>query len=125
MLPSREEREKRVIELLEQRKSTRYIAKEVNMSFSEIGSIKRRHYGEAKVETKKEEGSGVALSKDTKVFKLFELGKTPIQVTIELDLKSDEVSRLYKQWLELKHLHEVKQLYEERKQDDDISELLA
>jgi CII-binding regulator of phage lambda lysogenization HflD len=124
MMPSREERENRVIELHEQHKSTRDIAKDVHMNFSEIGSIIRRYHGEAKVETKKQEGSGVALSKDTQVFKLFELGKAPIDVTIELDLKPDEVVTLYKQWLELKGLHEVNQLYEERKQDDDLSELL-
>ncbi len=122
---SREEKERRVIELYEQSKSSREIAKEVHMSFGDIASIIRSHSGEAKAETRKVEGSGVVLSKDTQVFNLFELHKSPVEVTIELDLKPDEVSRLYKQWLELKDLHEVKQLYEERKQlDGDLSEFL-
>jgi chromosome segregation ATPase len=124
-LLSREEKERRVIELYEQGKSSREIAKEVHMSFGDIASIIRRHSGEVKAVTRKEEGSGVMLSKDTQVFKLFELHKRPIEVTIELDLKPDEISRLYNQWLELKDLHEVKQLYEERKQlDGDLSEFL-
>jgi transposase len=76
VLLSREERERRLIELYEQGKSSREIAKEVHMSFGDIASIIRRHSGEAKAETRKEEGSGVVLSKDTQVFKLFELYKS-------------------------------------------------
>jgi hypothetical protein len=49
------------------------------MSFGDIGSIIRRHYEEEKAETRKEEGSAVALSRDTQVFKHFEqaLAKEP------------------------------------------------
>jgi hypothetical protein len=102
-----------VIELYEQGKSSREIAKEVHMSFGDIASIIRRHSGKAKAETRKEEGSGVVLSKDTQVFKLFELHKSPIEVTIELDLRSDDVGKLYKEWWQLKGLDQLNQLYEE------------
>jgi DNA-binding CsgD family transcriptional regulator len=86
------EKERRVKELLEQGKSTREIADEVHMSFGDIGSIRRRLFGETEVQTKNE--GEVTVSTDTKVFKMFEQGKTPIEVAIELDLKSDSVARL-------------------------------
>jgi hypothetical protein len=53
-------RKKRFIELHELGKNSRDIAKEVRMSFGDIGSIKRRHCGEEKVETRKEEGSAAS-----------------------------------------------------------------
>jgi chromosome segregation ATPase len=99
-----------VIELYEQGKSSREIAKEVHMSFGDIASVIRRHSGEGKAETKKEE---VVLSKGTQVFKLFEQHKSPIDVTIELDLRSDDVGKLYKEWWQLKGLDQLNQLYDE------------
>jgi hypothetical protein len=108
---TRAEKEKRVIELLELHKSTREIADEVHMSFGDIGSIRRRHYGETEAQTKNK--GEITLSTDTQVFKMFEEPKTPVQVAIELNLKSNEVGRLYKEWWQLKGLHQLNQLYEQ------------
>jgi DNA-binding CsgD family transcriptional regulator len=110
-LLSREEKERRVIELTEEHKSIREIAKEVNMSFVTIGSIRRRYSAET--------GSNntSAPSRGTQVFKLFEQGKSPIEVAIELDLKSDKVTKLYTDYWKLKGLHDLNQLYEQRKND--------
>jgi hypothetical protein len=108
---TRAEKEKRVIELLELHKSTREIADEVHMSFGDIGSIRRRHYGETEAQTKNK--GEITLSTDTQVFKMFEERKTPVQVAIELNLKSNEVGRLYKEWWQLKGLHQLNQLFEE------------
>jgi DNA-binding Lrp family transcriptional regulator len=113
-LVTREEKERRVIELTEEHKSIREIAKEVNMSFATIGSIRRRYSGESK-STK--EGTSAPPSKDTQVFTFFELGKTPVDVAIALDIQSDEVRRLYKAWQELKGLHQLNELYEETGDD--------
>jgi hypothetical protein len=99
------------MELTEGHKPIREIAKEVNMSFATIGSIRRRYSGESK-STK--EGTP---SKDTQVFTLFEQGNSPIEVAIELDLKSDEVAKLYTDYWKLKGLHDLNQIYEERKSD--------
>jgi hypothetical protein len=93
---NRIEKERRVKVHLELGKSTREIADEVHMSFRDIGSIRRRLFGETEAQTKNKEE--ITLSTDTKVFKMFEQGKTPIEVSIELDLKSDSVARLYREW---------------------------
>ncbi len=109
------EKERRVKELLEQGKSTREIAEEVHMSFADIGSIRRRLFGETEAQTKKE--GEITLSTDTQVFKMFEEGKSPIEVTIQLDIKSDDVARLYRQWWDLKGLDLLNNLYEEIKEE--------
>jgi len=113
-LLSREEKERRVIELSEQDKSVRYIAEDLHMSFDTIGSIRRRH--SAQKEPKPP-------SVDTQVFTLFEQGKSPVEVAIELDLRAEEVTRLYREWWQLKGLHELRQMYEETK--NDISEFIS
>lgn len=118
---TRPEKEKRVRELLEQGKSTREIADEVHMSFGDIGSIRRRSSGETEAQTKNV--GEITLSIDTKVFKLFEQGKTPIEVAIQLDLKPNDVARLYREWWDLKGLELLNRLYEETK--DEIFEFHA
>jgi transposase len=115
-LLTREEKERRVIELTEQGKSVREIAKAVQMSFATIGYLRRRHSGETGSKGTKE-GAEAPPSKETQVFRLFEQGKTPIEVTIQLDLKPAEVGILYTEYWKLKGLHDLNQLYEERKND--------
>src|SRR5437867_1673452 len=68
----------------------------------------KRHTGEATAEIEKKE---TVVSKDSRIFGLFEDGNTPIQVVIESGLNADE------EWLELKGLQELSQLYEEVKDD--------
>jgi hypothetical protein len=104
-LLTRAEKERRVIELYELEWTYREIAKEVHMSLGDISSVIRRHTGEVKV--KAESGQQHAETVDTQAFKLFEEGRTPVQVAISLDIQSDEVSRLYKAWQQLKGLHQL------------------
>jgi hypothetical protein len=80
-----------------------------------LGSIRKRLFGETEVQTNQE--AEITLSTDTQVFKMFEQGKNPIQVTIELDLNPGDVARLYRQWWDLKGLHLLNNLYEETKQE--------
>lgn len=108
---TRAEKERRVIELYEQERTYREIAKEVHMSLGDISSVIKRHTGEVKVEA--ESGQHHAETVDTQAFKLFEEGRTPVQVAISLDIQSDEVGRLYKAWQQLKGLHQLNVLYEE------------
>lgn len=121
---TRTEKEKRVIELYEQGYTYRAIAKEVHLSPGSISSIIKKHTGEQgpeKVEQQKRHGQGQEQIIDTKVFKLFEEGKTPIQVAIDLNLPSVEVTRLQGEYWRLKGLHELDQLYEEI--GDDVFQL--
>jgi hypothetical protein len=54
---------------------------------------------------------------DTRAFKLFEECMTSVKVAIELDLRSDDVTTLYTEYLKLKGLEELSLLYKERKDD--------
>jgi hypothetical protein len=111
------EKENRVIELYEQGKNYRGIAQEVHMSLSDTSSIVRRHTGELQATVKTQNAQQKPETIDTRAFRLFEAGKTPIKVAIELDLRSDDVTKLYTEYLKLKGLEELSLLYEERKDD--------
>ena len=65
---NRAEKEKRVKELLEQGKSTREIADEVQISFRDIGSIRRKLSGETEAQAKAKGEESI----DTQIFKLSE-----------------------------------------------------
>jgi hypothetical protein len=82
-----------------------------------ISSIIKRHNGELEVKAGNGEQRQREETIDTRVFKLFEEGRTPVHVAIELDLKSDDVTSLYKKWWDLKGLYELNQLYNDRKDD--------
>jgi DNA-binding NarL/FixJ family response regulator len=55
MIITRQERERLVLELYNQGKTIREIAKEVRMSFRDIGFILKKVFGEKKTEGLKEE----------------------------------------------------------------------
>jgi hypothetical protein len=112
-LLTKAEKESRVIELYEQDKTYREIAKEVHKSLGDISSIIRRHTGELKVEAGNAEQREQGETIDTQVFKLLEAGRTPVQVATDLDINSGEVTRLCKEWWKLKGLHQLNELYEE------------
>lgn len=123
---TRAEKEKRVIELYEQGATYRLIAKEVRISPGHISTLIRRHTGEPepkKVEVQRQQEREMELEQtvDTKVFKLFKDGKTPVEAAISLNLPAAEVIRLRAEYRKLMGVHELDQLYEEAK--DDIFEL--
>lgn len=113
------EKESRVIELYEQDKTYREIAKEARISLGDISSIIRRHTG-VNVKGENAEQKQQEETIDTQVFKLLEAGRTPVQVATDLDINSGEVTRLYKEWWKLKSLHQLNELYQEI--GDDIFE---
>src|ERR687888_1280106 len=105
MITTREEKEARVIELYKQDKNIRDIAKEVHMSFGDIGSIIKKLNGE---ENKNK-------SLESQAFQLFLDGKEPIEVAITLNLNANEVEGLYKEFWRLIGLHELNFAYEQIK----------
>jgi cell division protein FtsB len=107
---TRLEKENRVIELYEEGKTYREIVQEVHMSLSDISSVIKRHTGEVNGEQQQQQHQKTI---DTKALTLFEEGRTPVQVAIELDLKSEDVTRLNMEWRQLKGLHDLIQLHEE------------
>ena len=52
-------------------------------------------------------------SKITQAIKLLSEGKTPVDVIIELDLPADEVRAIYRQFLELKNMYKLVEVYDQ------------
>jgi hypothetical protein len=120
---NRQERERLVLELYNQGKTIREIAKEVRMSFRDIGVILDKA---AEEKTKGEEGikqnnnnggEKNQQSLPTKAYKLFSEGKTPLEVAIELNLRESEATKFYKEYWKLKQLHNLNMVYEELRGD--------
>ena len=66
------------------------------MSFGDISATIKEFAGESQVQKDKKNPS-----KDTKAFKLFSQGKTPVEVAIKLDTGADETDRLYREYWKL------------------------
>ena len=111
MISTREERERFVLDLYNQRKSTREIAKEARMSFRDIGAIKKK--AEEEKEASKEQAE--KMSQSTQAYKLFSEGKSPVQVAIALNLQEPEVAKFYVEYWRLVQLYSLSRIYEEIK----------
>ena len=116
---SRKEKEEYVIRLYKENKSIREIAKLRHMSFRDIGAIINKWKEETEREKGKLEGvyeyNVKSNSKITKAIQLFSDGKTPVEVVIALDLPADQVQAIYREFWELKRMHKLNVLYEEKK----------
>jgi transposase-like protein len=110
MVLTRSEKEELVRQLYEEGKTIREIAKEVHMSFGPIGNIIRKETNDSSSDDDKP-----TMSKETEALKLFQEGKTPVQVAIILDISSDETENLYLGYLRLKNLHDFVLIYKELK----------
>ncbi len=89
----------------------REIAREVHMSFGPIGNIIRKVTGDSGKDSNKEHPK----SKETEALKLFQEGKTSVEVAITLDISPDETEDLYLGYLRLVNLHSLVLIYKELK----------
>jgi hypothetical protein len=112
---NKSEKEKLVIRLHQEGKTIRQIASAAHLSFTDIGSIIRKIDG-------LDNDDGVEANKDiknktreTKALFLFSIGKTPLQVAIELDLSASEVHDMLEEYWALNELHELAFVYNEIK----------
>jgi transposase len=123
---TRQERERLVLELYNQGKTIREIAKEARMSFRDIGVILNKAV-EEKTEGSKEEQDTTKNSKEheeeqhlslsAQAYKLFSERKTPLEVAIALNLRESEATKFYKEYWKLKQLHNLNMVYEELRGD--------
>jgi DNA-binding CsgD family transcriptional regulator len=111
---TRQERERLVLNLYNQGKTIREIAKEARMSFRDIGVILNKAVEEKSggikqqddaEQNREQEEQEQHLSLAAQAYKLFSERKTPIEVAIELNLKESEVTKFYKEYWKLKQLH--------------------
>jgi hypothetical protein len=127
---TRQERERLVIDLYSQGKTYREISKEARISPRDIGVILN------KVVEEKTEGSQAQrdnnddeknqnqeqqphLSLSAQAYRLFSDRKTPLEVSIALNLRESEATKLYREYWKLKQLHNLNMVYEETKGDID------
>jgi hypothetical protein len=111
---NRRDKEHLAIKLHQQGKTIRQIASVAHLSFGDIGSIIQRadgHDKDSDIETKDLKNK----SKDTQALYLFSIGKTPLEVTIELDLTTTVVHEIQDEFWALNQLHELAFVYDEIK----------
>jgi transposase len=127
---TRKERERLVLDLYNQGKTIREIAKEVRMSFRDIGVILNKAIEEMSEGTKQQDDNNNAneneqqeqkqqqnLSLSAQAYKLFSEGKTPLNVAIALNLRESEATKFYKEYWKLKQLYNLNMVYEELRGD--------
>jgi hypothetical protein len=114
-LLNREEKEQYVIQLYKEGRSVREIAKQMHMSFRDIGAITKRLKSEVEREKGylEENDDIISKSKTTQAIKLFSEGKNTVDVVIALDLRADEVQAIYREYWELNNMYELAEVYEE------------
>jgi hypothetical protein len=113
MISTREEKEKLVLDLYNEGKSTREIAQIAHMSFRDIGAI----IDKKEKEQESKEGQTRQGILSTQAYKLFSEGKTPEEVAIALNLRQPQVTEFYTEHWKLKGLYMLNQIYEEIKDD--------
>jgi hypothetical protein len=113
MISTREEKEKLVLDLYNEGKTTREIAQAAHMSFRDIGAVID------KKEKEKEtiEGQSRQITQSTQAYKLFSDGSTPEEVAIALNLRQPQVTEFYTEHWKLNGLYMLNQIYEEIKVD--------
>jgi hypothetical protein len=114
------EREGRVLELYDQGKNTREIAKELRMSLRDIGSILKKGQVNHGIATIMDNGNNSnnnkpSNEKATQAYKLFSEGKKPVEVAIQLNLSEKEATRYYTEYWKLKRLYKLHSIYKELK----------
>jgi len=106
-----------VIELYKQDKTVREIAQRVHMSPRDIGVITNKVKAEIEGESGKLEGKvdydNKSKSKTTQAIKLFSEGKNLVEVVIALDLPPEEARIMYREFLGLKNMHKLVEVYDE------------
>ena len=112
---TRQERERLVLYLYNRGKTIREIAKEVRMSFRDIGAILNKAVEEKTEGSKEHEQQNLSLS--AQAYKLFSDRKTPLEVATALNLKESEATKFYREYWKLKQLHNLNMVYEEIKDD--------
>lgn len=95
-MDSFEEKENRVLKLLEERKNYQKMPEEEHVSFTFISNVNKKMLGQDPSVNKK-------LSIPTQALKLFSEGKSVIEVTISLDRPIKEIQQYHNDYLKLKN----------------------
>jgi hypothetical protein len=118
MILNRQQKEKLVIDLLNQGFSYPQIAKQAHVSFSEIKRIELMVTGDDKRGQDEEEKEKKSKSIHCQAFELFLQGSSPVQVAIDLELETDRTMTFLYDFLRLQNLQKLMTIY--RELEDDI-----
>jgi hypothetical protein len=116
---TRAQKKQYVIQLHIENKNIRDIAKLTHMSFRDIGAIIKEHKDGIELENGQleEKGDGdhdiKSKSKTTQAIKMFSEDQSPTQVIFKLDLPSEEVRMIYRQYLETENMYDFLQAYDQ------------
>jgi DNA-binding CsgD family transcriptional regulator len=108
---TRQEKERKVLDLYNQNKTYREIAKEVRICPRDIGIILKKASGEKEEENQDKEQS--SLSPSSQAYRLYSEGKTPLEVAITLNLNEFETTKFYEEYLNLKQMDDLQMIYDE------------
>ena len=113
---NREEREEYVIRLYKDGRTVRQIAELVHMSFRDIGALTNK----AKLQAERERGYTTdeeQKSSESRAFKMFSEGKSPVEVAIALDQPGDRVRAMYREYWDLTGRYKLAQIHDEARYD--------
>jgi transposase len=121
-LLSRKEKEKFVINLAKEGKTTREIAKIVHISLKDIGKIINRETGDAEVLSKEEKEKEKqkrlkSISSYAQAFQMFRENKTLSGIVVELDLDANTVLDYHGDYLRLVRMNSLLGVYKDIKDD--------
>ena len=109
------ERERIVLDLYNQGKTTRDIAKEIRMSLKDISIILKKHgvnHGIAIIDDDDNNKKSYSNNeKATQAYKLFDEGKKPFEVAIELGIREAQVNKFFREFWKLKNLNQLYEIY--------------
>jgi transposase len=115
---TRQEKERKVINLYQKGMNIRDISKRVHMSFGDIGNITRKFSGEDKLERP------MKYSKHSQSLELFQRGYTLLEVAKKLDMNDSQTKEEYNQYMHLTGFYKFCEFYEQNKGDLDSFLLL-
>lgn len=98
------EKEKKVCDLIRQRKNVRDIAALVHLSFSDIARIREKYFDI-------DETDVVTPSKRSQALKLIQEGKSNVDIAMELDLSAEEMLGFRKEYLTLRDDDDLLEIY--------------
>lgn len=132
MVPTRQEKEKLILDLYNQGKTYQQIASIARVSVRDIKPVlekaekeKERELGITTQEGKENDSNNHEPQKSSvasQAYRLFSEGKSPLQVAVELNLKEPEATKYYREHWKLKRLHKLDLIYEDIK--DDIAHIV-
>ncbi len=117
MILNRQQKEKLVIDLLNQGISVPQIAKQAHVSFSDIKKIRMKLTGDVSEDQKQEDQKKKPLSIPSQAFKLFLDGKSVVEVAIGLDLPTDQVLKIHADYLVLQNMERASRVLTENRKN--------